>query len=169
MTAKSSVFKDERGRPAVHVTIDIDAPIDHVWSVLTDFAAMPQWSTTFQGLEGPFEKDGDVTAVFRMFGRLTPIRHPLIYWENGPRRKMFGWSAPTAEGGKITDDHKYIVESLGADRTSFTQSDAYDHAPRLLAPILVRLVRRMYVTFNDALKARAEATLPGHAATSAKR
>lgn len=165
MVEHSRVFTDRQGRPAVQAEILIEAPIETVWATLTDFAAMPGWSDTFQGLEGPFEEGGAVTAVFRLLGRETRIAHPLIYWQDEPERKMFGWSAPTAEGGKIRDDHKYIAERFGPGRTRFVQTDAFSGAGRLTGALSVRLVRRWYRRFNVALKAEAEARAgrPGRA------
>ncbi|GHH02208.1 SRPBCC family protein [Pseudodonghicola xiamenensis] len=157
MTAAARIFTDDRGRPAISTEIVIDAPMELVWAVLTDFTAMPQWSDSFLGLEGPFEAGGDVVASFRMFGRITRVCHPLVHWLEGKDRRMFGWTAPTSEGGRILDDHRYIVERLGDGRTRFVQTDAFSNAPRLLAPLMLRLLRRWYMRFNAALKARAEA------------
>jgi hypothetical protein len=156
MSALPTLFTDSQGRPAIQTQIVINAPLDQVWSVLTDFSAMPEWSSTFQGLEGPFEHGGDVTAIYRIFGRLSRFRHPLVHWDDSETRKVFGWSAPTSEGGSVIDDHYYIAEMMGPNQTRFIQTDAFRGMSRLMAPLMLRLVRRWYVRFNHDLKAQVE-------------
>lgn len=156
MTSKTSLFTDPQGRPAIRTEVVINAPLPDVWAIATDFAAMPSWSSTFQGLDGPFEKNGDVTAIFSIFGRETRITHPLIHWEDTLDRKMFGWSAPTSERGNIIHDHRYIAERIGSNQTLFIQTDAFVGMPRLLSSVVLRLIRRWYIRFNLELKKRIE-------------
>lgn len=146
---------------ASHATIEtsvlIDAPATEVWPKLTDFEAMPDWSTgTLQGMTGDIRDGGQVVISF-LFGEdengkpiLNEIPHTLIY-EEGVK---FGWSDPFPEGiGGGQDNHIYKVEACG-DKTLFTQSDAITGNP--YAANFAAQLMPMYQLFNAELKTAAE-------------
>ena len=138
---------------AVRTSIEIDAPHDVVWSVLTDFSSMPEWSSSFQGLEGDFRDGGRVTARFRMMGFEQRFDHELKFFEDGVQ---FGWSDPLGAG--FTDRHVYRVEPLLNGRARLVQSDE-PHGPsvRVFGGVIGRQTVAAYQVFNRELKARAEA------------
>lgn len=133
-------------------SIEIDAPHTVVWAVLTDFAALPEWSSGLQGLEGEFREGGDVTATFRMFGRDRKFAHVLTFFEEGAQ---FGWSDRAT--GLFTDRHVYRVEPLLNGRSRFIQSDQpQGGALRVMGGQVGRQTVTLYQAFNRELKARAE-------------
>ena len=144
-----------------HATVDtsvlINARTAEVWATLTNFDAMPSWSSgTLQGMTGEIEDGGSVTITF-IFGttedsapNVMVIPHTLIYEEGS----VMGWSDPFPEDiGGGHDNHLYRVEACG-DQTLFVQSDAIvgnPHAANFVAQLLP-----MYQTFNAELKAEVE-------------
>ena len=146
---------------ATHVrlrtSIEIDAPHDVVWGVLTDFAALPEWSSGLRGLEGDFHDGGQVTVVFRGFGRDQTFEHELKFFEEG---RQFGWADRAT--GIFTDRHVYRVEPLLNGRTRFVQSDEPQGAViRLFGSTIARQTVSVYQLFNRELKARAEQVVRG--------
>ncbi len=136
----------------VHTSIEIDAPHSVVWSVLTDFASLPEWSSGLQGLEGDFHEGGQVTVTFRMFGLDQVFHHELKFFEEGAQ---FGWSDQAT--GLLTDRHVYRVEPLLNGRTRFVQSDEpQGSAVRFFGGQIARQTVSLYQAFNRELKARAE-------------
>lgn len=138
----------------IHTEITIDAPPEQVWAVLTDWAALPEWSPTIQGVTGAVS-DGAVVTVDYINpsnDKLLNIEHTLIYEDGG----HFGWSDPVIAG--ITDDHRYRVEALPDGRTRFIQDDAISGGLgcRLLGGTLSGLLLASYMDFNTALKERVE-------------
>lgn len=73
----------------LRTSIEIDAPHDVVWGVLTDFASLPEWSSGLRGLKGDFREGGEVAVVFRAFGMDQTFHHELKFFEEGAQ---FGWS-----------------------------------------------------------------------------
>ena len=141
---------------ATHVkvvtSIEIDAPHDVVWAVLTDFASLWEWSSGLQGLEGDFREGGEVTATFRMFGRDQAYQHELRFFEDGVQ---FGWSDRAT--GLFTDRHVYRVEPLLNGRTRFVQSDEPQGGViRVVGGQIARQTVSLYQAFNRELKAKAE-------------
>jgi acetyl esterase/lipase/ketosteroid isomerase-like protein/uncharacterized protein YndB with AHSA1/START domain len=136
----------------VFTSIEIDAPHDVVWGVLTDFDRLPEWSSALQGLEGDFRGGGQVTVKFRMMGREQLYHHELKFFEDGAH---FGWSDPLSMG--FTDRHVYRVEPLLNGRTRFIQTDEpHGGSIRFLGGVIGRQTVKLYQAFNRELKARAE-------------
>lgn len=136
----------------VVTSIEIEAPHDVVWAVLTDFAALPEWSSGLQGLEGDFREGGDVTATFRAFLRNQKFQHKLAFFEDGAQ---FGWSDRAT--GMFTDRHIYRVDALPDGRTLFTQSDEPQGGIlRFMGGQIARQTVKLYQAFNRELKERAE-------------
>lgn len=136
----------------VHTAIEIDAPHHVVWSVLTDFDKLPEWSSGLRGLAGDFTEGGQVTVTFRTFGLDQTYHHELTFFEDGAQ---FGWS--DRETRLFTDRHVYRVEPLLNGRTRFVQSDEPQGAViRFLGGPIARQTVNLYQAFNRELKARAE-------------
>jgi acetyl esterase/lipase/ketosteroid isomerase-like protein len=136
----------------VVTSIEIDAPHDVVWGVLTDFKSLPEWSSGLQGLDGEFREGGHVSVTFRAFGRDQVFKHELQFFEDGAQ---FGWSDLAT--GLFTDRHIYRVEPLLNGRTRFIQSDEPQGAVvRFLGGMIARQTVSLYQAFNRELKARAE-------------
>lgn len=138
-------------------SIEIDAPHDVVWGVLTDFAALPEWSSSLRGLEGDLREGGQVSVTFRLFGRDQVFQHELKFFEEGAQ---FGWSDHAT--GVFTDRHIYRVEPLLNGRTRFVHSDEPQGAVlRLLGGVVGRQTADLFQVFNRELKARAEQVARG--------
>jgi hypothetical protein len=146
---------------ATHATVNtsvmIDAAAVDVWTTLTDFKAMADWSTgTLQGMTGDIRNGGRVVITF-LFGVdknghpiANKIPHTLIYEEG----KKIGWSDPfPVDIGGGHDNHIYHVQSCGV-RTLFVQSDEIVDNP--YAAKFVTQLLPMYQLFNTELKTAAE-------------
>ncbi len=137
----------------VHTEIDINAPVETVWDILTDFEKMPEWSSTFQGIQGEFKKEAQIASIYKgPLGKEMRIEHPLVSLIDGHE---FAWSSEVALG--IIDHHIFRVERIDDARTRFVQTDQPNgSAMRVLGPLVARIFKNMYETFNRELKTRAE-------------
>lgn len=155
----SEVVEVAEDHHEVTTSIVIDAAAADVWAVLTDFEAMPQWSSSFQGLAGDVRDGGEVMATFIFVNPATgeegpiSVPHVLSYVEG----ESFGWSDPIAGYEGISDDHQYRVESISECQTRFVQSDAFQGThDGITTAILADLVNQSYTQFNSELKAEVE-------------
>ena len=137
----------------VSTSIVINATPEQVWDVLTDFTSYPDWSTTFQGLEGDIRNGGQVMATFPDgMGNFLPFTHELIYEDN----VRFGWSDPILIFPGIVDNHFYTVEACGSE-TVFSQTDEFIGTDNNITPLaLANLVLESYQIFNSELKTEVE-------------
>jgi uncharacterized protein YndB with AHSA1/START domain len=138
----------------VFTEIEIAATQDQVWSVLTDFDKIPEWSNSFQGLKGDFRDGGQATAYFKspMGNKIMEFQHTLTYFKDG---ESFGWSDPFMLGMK--DNHKYQLKTLDNGNTLFTQTDVLKGgASFLVGGIMASSMKKAYNEFNQQLKERVE-------------
>ncbi len=150
---RASIAQLSATHATIHTSILIDAAPAEVWSTLTDFETMPQWSTgTLQGMTGDIQDGGSVVVTF-LFGVddagqpiSNEIPHTLIF-EAG---KKFGWSDPfPANIGGGRDNHIYQIHPCG-DKTLFVQADEIVDNP--YATNFVTQLLPGYQLFNSELK-----------------
>ena len=152
MTEKGEITRESFNHWALHTEIDIDAPAQKVWEVLTDFDNMASWSSTFRNFEGDFREGGDITVSVKSLGRINQVKHKIFVKEG----EHFGWNDTKMMGAG--DYHVYKVEDLGDGKTRFIHSDKQEGGMAwVVGPLLFNLiVKPMYMTFNRELKAQAE-------------
>ena len=139
----------------VHTEIIIDAKPEVVWEVLTNFDAMPEWSTTLQGIDGVFRDKEEVVVRYK----LKPNKSKITMYNQVIRIKegsQFGWSGNVFSLG-MRDNHQFILQELPDGRTKFIQEDdAQGGLTWLVAPIVTNVFVKMYSTFNIDLKKQIE-------------
>ena len=140
------------GSAGVYTSIVINARPEQVWEVLIDFSTMPNWSSSFQGLQGDISDGGQANALFLVEGNPVPFPHRLI-WEEG---KRFGWSDEILFAPGVVDYHLYVVEPCG-DQTLFIQTDNFTGTNEMFPPqALATILLDGYQAFNRELKAEVE-------------
>lgn len=137
----------------VQASIIIEASPEKVWTVLTDFKNLNEWSSSFQNLSGEFNKDGQIEVVFKSpFGGDTKMKKKLFHFKNGI---SFGWTGVFMMGMK--DDHLHMLKELPNGFTQFSQTDSISGGMSfLLGRILEKKMKKGYIAFNSELKKRVE-------------
>ena len=133
----------------VKASIIINAKAEQVWKALTDFDNLKSWSSSFQGLKGKFEKNGDIEIVFKSpFGGQNKMKKKLFHFENG---KSFGWTGVFLLG--MSDYHTHTLNELSGGRTEFIQTDGLKGgASFLLGRLIEKQMQKGYEVFNKELK-----------------
>src|SRR5215210_5255347 len=72
----------------LRTSVDIDAPAELVWEVLTDVAAYPEWSPLITSAEGTFADGGRVSFSFPRMNALLRTTVPALVLEVTPRRRL---------------------------------------------------------------------------------
>ncbi len=136
----------------VYTSIVINATPNQVWEVLTDFETMPEWSSTFKGLEGDVRDGGQINALFLTQGQIIGFPHALIYNEGA----SFGWSDEILTLPGIVDNHFYTIEQCGSE-VLFIQTDEFTgNNENVPAFGLANGVLESYQIFNSELKVEVE-------------
>jgi len=133
----------------VKAHIIINSTAEQVWKALTDFDNLKSWSSSFQGLQGKFERNGDIEIVFKSpFGGQNRMKKKLFHFENG---KSFGWTGVFLMG--MSDYHTHTLNELSDSRTEFIQTDGLKGgASFLLGKLIEKQMQIGYDVFNKELK-----------------
>lgn len=145
--------------------VEIDAPADVVWDILTDFENYSAWNPFCVECDSKLELGAPVVmklASYTMPGRIVDNVEYICAIESG---RLISWELPDMAVWPYPARRDQIIESLGADRCAYVSTDAFFgdngiHVMRFCGD----WVKRAFDDTAIALKARAEAL---HAARKA--
>jgi hypothetical protein len=138
--------------------VEITAPVDAVWGVLTDLAAYQDWNPFIVSAAGRAEVGEQLTNRMQPPGGRAVTFKPTVT-EVEPAVTL-EWLGHLGLPGVFDGRHRFDLAPSGDGGTLVTHSEQFDG-------ILVRFMRTSldtgtlagFVAMNDALKARAEATV----------
>jgi uncharacterized protein YndB with AHSA1/START domain len=150
------------------VTVQIDAPADLVWEVMTDYARYPEWNpytvqveTTLEigdpiDLTLPNPDGSEGTFVNREYIRVVDPPHHLRYDTGDEMEGIFAY-------------RDQWIEALGPERSTYRTTDTFsgEHAP-LVIETTGAWVKEGFDAVARALKARAEKLYAAQARTAAE-
>jgi hypothetical protein len=146
---------DLRTTRTIRSAIEIRAPLDAVWRVLTDFQAYPEWNPHIRAVRGT-PKVGSRIAIRSQ----PPGGHPVVM-----RPVVTRWAPPTELRWRGTfiarvlfsGEHGFKLEQLAERRVRFHQDETFSG---LLVPLYARLrlhrTREGFTQVNEALRERVE-------------
>lgn len=141
-------------------TVEIDAPRDLVWSVLTDFPAYAAWNrfTTSVACSGELGSSVEMQVCFPGGKPMRQVEVLNVF--EAPCR--LAWGMKMGAATILVANRYQVLDDLGGGRTRYTTTD---YLSGLLAP-LVRLLyaepmRAGFQLAADGLKARAESLRRG--------
>jgi hypothetical protein len=140
----------------LHSEIEIDAPPERVWRVLTDFDAYPEWNPFIRSIEGDPEVGSRLRVRIEPPGSRGMTFKPTVQAAE-PAREL-RWLGRLFVPGLMDGEHRLALEPLDGGRSRFIQSERF-------SGVLVGLLGRMlaateqgFKQMNEALKRRAEVT-----------
>lgn len=135
-------------------TIQINAPAETVWNILTDISGWSRWNRTIDKIEGSIALDGKVTV----HAKANPGRaFPLKVIEFAPNKTMV-WSGGMPLG-IFTGKRTYTITPTESNATIFSMSENFTG---LMAPLITRSIPDLQPSFDEfaeCLKGYAESTV----------
>jgi len=146
---------DLRTTRTIRSAIEIRAPADVVWRVLTDFESYPEWNPHLRRVRGTPAEGGRLTVHSRPpGGRAVVFRPVIVRW--APPREL-RWLATLFSARLFRAEHGFRVEPVSQDRVRLVQDETFRG---LLIPLYsavrLRATRRGFEQMNAALRERAE-------------
>lgn len=145
----------EESTNTVFTEIEINATPEEVWSVLTDWKKLKEWSSSFVGISVDKMVEGECFMVFfknPLTGDSIAFERMCTTYEEG---RMFGWSGEFTSG--ITDNHIHRLVLTENGTTLFKQEDGiHGKHSKLLNLIGKKHMKAMYEKFDQQLKERVE-------------
>jgi len=134
--------------------IDIEAPPEPIWSVLTDFDGYPEWNPFMRSLAGRCEVGARLKVRIEPPGRRPMTFTPTIRAAASGRELR--WLGRLFVPGLFDGDHRLEIEPLENGRSRFVQSESFSG---LLVPVFSKTLaatQRGFEEMNVALKRRVE-------------
>jgi hypothetical protein len=139
----------------IYTEIEIRAPVDRVWRVLTDFTAYAEWNPFIRRV------DGEVTVGSRLNvfihaseGRGMSFRPKVLAVD--PSREL-RWLGHLLVPGLFDGEHAFVIEPMNDGHVRFIQWERFGG---VLLPLLWKMLeadtRRGFEEMNGALKVRSE-------------
>jgi hypothetical protein len=113
--------------------IEIQAPAERIWKLLTDFAGFPRWNPFIRRVKGDLRVGNRLEVRLQPSGTRGMIFRPMVLSVE-PGREL-RWLGHLLVPGLFDGEHRFTIEPLGADRVRFTQSERFTG---LLVPVLSR-------------------------------
>jgi hypothetical protein len=146
-------------RTELRAELEIAAPVAHVYRVLVDFAAYPEWNPFITSIQGKLAI-GEVLNVemslpegstYQLRPKLTQVR------ENAELR----WSGHFWFSGLLEAEYSFQLSERGEMLTHVVQGENFSGFLLRFAGETLTLTARGLVYLNQALKKRAESTWRG--------
>jgi hypothetical protein len=135
--------------------IEINAPAETVWEVLTDFSHYSQWNPFIRSISGEARQGGMLEIFIQQPGGNGMTFRPIILALQ-PEREL-RWLGRLLLPGIFDGEHQFQIESLGENRTRLIQREAFSG---LLVPFLWssldKQTKQGFEEMNRALKIQAE-------------
>lgn len=142
----------------LNTEVEIDAPVERVWRVLTDFASYPQWNPMLKWVRGDLRTGERLKVRFEPEGsrRGHTFRPKLMIIESNRELRWLGWPRFP---GLFDTEHYWIIDEKPDGRTHLLHGTV---VYGLLAPLagksLERTSRDAFEAMNLAHKDRAESS-----------
>jgi hypothetical protein len=142
----------------LRTTIDIDAPAALVWSVLTDFAAYPEWNPLTVRVEGVARVDEVVALHVELGGKTLRRKHVISRLEP---EKALCWTIRTRKPWLMRGERCQTIEDLGDGRCRYANCEGvHGLASVVVAIAYKRTIHAALEACSKAVKQRAEALFP---------
>lgn len=146
---------DLRTTRTIRSAIEIRAPLETVWRVLSDFPSYREWNPHLREVRGRPRQGGRLMVLSQPPGaRALALRPRLLIWR--PPYE-FRWRANFISRHLFSGEHGFRLEAHAEDRVRFVHDETFRG---LLVPLysLVRMAatRRGFAQMNEALRDRAE-------------
>ncbi len=147
---------DLRTTRTIRSAIEIRAPLDAVWRILTDFSTYPEWNPHIRQVRGKPMVGGRLTIRSRPPGGRTVVLRPVVVAWTPPTELR--WRGTFISRRLFTGEHGFKLEQLDGKRVRFHQDETFSG---LLVPLYSRLrlarTKQGFEQVNEALRERVEA------------
>lgn len=137
--------------------IDIAAPVERVWEILTGFGAYANWNPYLVRIEGQPVPGTEIVVTSRPGGIGAGITQSVKVVALDPPRLMH-WEGGLPDRGQFEGNHFFELHALSADATQLRHYELFSGS--LADDILDRyglVIRASFNLFNEALRVQAEA------------
>ena len=135
--------------------IEIQAPAERVWQVLTDFASYPEWNPFIHRISGQPKEGTRLKVYIEPPGAKGRIFRPKVL-KTDPNHEL-RWLGRLLIPGLLDGDHIFTIGHIGRNRVRFVQREIFSgFLVSFLGHGLDAKIGLGFGKMNQALKLRAE-------------
>ncbi len=140
----------------IDTSVTIDAPIDTVWSTLTDLAAYREWNDYIVDAVGSGEPGSTLSVTARPTGRADSITYDVDV-VTVQRPMLMAWEGGLPDRSRFKGDHRWELSATNETTTILRHHERFTgtQADGIL-DTMRSAVEADFGRFNNALKAEAE-------------
>ena len=131
-------------------TVELDAPPEEVWQVLTDTAAHSRWNPFLTELHGNLEVGNRIDVRIAPPGARPMSFHPTVT-DVEPGRKL-AWLGRLLVPGLFDGVHSFTLEPLPEGRTRLVQSETFRGVLVWFSGRLLENTGAGFTAMNEALR-----------------
>jgi hypothetical protein len=139
----------------LYTDVEIEAPAEKVWQILTDFAHFSEWNPFIRSIEGKPESGSRLRVQLHPPGARAMTFRPKVL--RAEPREELRWKGRFILPGLFDGQHTFKIQPLGPHRVRFIQREKFTG---VLTPFLARSLetttKQGFKQMNEALKARSE-------------
>jgi hypothetical protein len=136
----------------ISATIEIAAPPQQVWAVLTDLASYPEWNPVFREASGQLTPGNRITITSTQpeTGHTMTVKVKVLSAEPATELR---WTSSVL--GIMNSEHSFIL-SPTIDGTQLVQTQTYRGLFTRFPPKTVSRIQASFEAINEAIRQRAE-------------
>jgi hypothetical protein len=134
--------------------IEIDAPPERVWAVVTDFADYPEWNPFIRRISGELREGARLEVQIAPPGARATTGKPTVRAVEANRELR--WHGRLLLPGLFHGEHSLRIEPLDGGRSRFVQSERFTGVLVGLSKGTLAKTGDGFEQMNAALKARVE-------------
>lgn len=142
---------------SIYTEIEINAPTNVVWKILTNFQSYPDWNPFIRSFDGIPETGRPFSVTIQPTGK-KPMTFKPVCLSLIPEEE-FSWQGHLLFTGLFDGEHIFELKKLDQNRTLFVQRENFRG---LLVPLLWRQLdkstRSGFEQMNQQIKNRAESS-----------
>jgi hypothetical protein len=150
----------------IETSLDINAPRERVWDVLTAFREWDEWNPIITRMRATLSPGTPLSFIIAVGGRELKIKAQMVKVEHG---KELRWRGPPSwlVGRVLRGEHYLAVESSGASKSRLVHGEQFAGVslPMFWGKLRSEL-ELAYSRMNRAIKARAESAAGASAGSS---
>jgi hypothetical protein len=137
----------------IATNIKINAPIETVWQILSNFEAYPSWNPFIVSLKGKLALGETIRTILISNGKENHFKPDITVLEEGQKFEWVG-SLPL---GMFVGNHYFRLEKIDAHTTRFVHGENFSGwLSGLILLLIKKETTRGFLAMNEALKIKAE-------------
>ncbi|MFT6501521.1 MAG: hypothetical protein ACJASQ_001633 [Crocinitomicaceae bacterium] len=139
----------------IETLLEINAPLEKVWSTLMNHKEYPNWNPFVQTIAGSAIVGEKLATTIQLEGKKPMSFKPIVLVNK--TNQEFRWKGKMFVNGLFDGEHYFILEKIDAEKTRFIHGEQFSG---LLTGLFMKMIGKQtqigFEAMNAALKSQAE-------------